>query len=489
MPYGLLDADASGPGGPGTAARAPQRLTEPGDGGEDSSYAVVEASVDLVEEMARHDPVLSRSRTCTGPTTCHSPCWRRSCDALPCLGSASSGRCGRRLARPPSTACVELVRDGPGRHVRLGSLDEVDVHALASALTGAAPGEGLRERLRTQRPATRCSSPSCSAPSTTTACCGSRPASSTSPPVCTPANLHETLVRRLSWLPPETNELLRLASLLGSAFTLHDLAAITGRAVIDVAAWLREASLAGLIVGDGDRLAFRHDLIREAVYGHMLPAERRDLHRAAGQALAHAGAPTQQIAEQFARGALPGDLEAVTLAGTGRPRDDVRLPEQRRRLARARPWRSLRRSWPGRSGAAGADDRPARLVRPLRRRRGDRQQPSSPGARRRVEYTALRGLSAVYGSRGDTAPQIAALHRAAAAAGAPDDEARRLRCIAAQLSLFIGATGVEAARQLAEETLAQGIADRRRDDAVPRPSNARGDRRPSPGTASSAGNT
>ncbi len=118
-------------------------------------------------------------------------------------------------------------------------------------------------------------------------------------------------MRRLSWLPSETNELLRLASLLGGAFTLRDLASITGRPVIDVAAWLREASLAGLVVGDGERLAFRHDLIREAVYGHMLPAERRDLHRAAGQALAHAGAPTPQIAEQFARGALPGDLDAV----------------------------------------------------------------------------------------------------------------------------------------------------------------------------------
>ena len=112
-------------------------------------------------------------------------------------------------------------------------------------------------------------------------------------------------MRRLSWLPSETNELLRLASLLGNTFTLGDLASITGRPVIDVAAWLREASLAGLIVGDGDRLAFRHELVREAVYGHMLPAERRDLHRAAGQALANAGAPTQQVAQQFARGAFP----------------------------------------------------------------------------------------------------------------------------------------------------------------------------------------
>ena len=61
---------------------------------------------------------------------------------------------------------------------------------------------------------------------------------------------------------------------------------MTGSSVIDVASWLREASVAGLITGEGDRLAFRHDLVRDAVYDHMLPAERRDLHRAAAQALA-----------------------------------------------------------------------------------------------------------------------------------------------------------------------------------------------------------
>ena len=162
--------------------------------------------------------------------------------------------------------------------------------------------------------------------------------------------------------------MLRLASLLGSAFTLRDLAAITGRPVIDVAAWLREASLAGLIVGDGDRLAFRHDLIREAVYGHMLPAERRDLHRAAGQALANAGAPTQQIAEQFARGALPGDLEAVSWLERAAletisvsPGSAIALLDDAVALRPARLARA--------GGAAGADDRAARLVRPLRRRR------------------------------------------------------------------------------------------------------------------------
>ena len=62
--------------------------------------------------------------------------------------------------------------------------------------------------------------------------------------------------------------------------------------------------------------------------------------------------------------------------------------------------------------------------------------PARPSAD--VEYAALRGLRAVHGGRGDTAAEIAALHRAAAAPGAPADEARRLRCIAALLSMLDG---------------------------------------------------
>ena len=210
-----------------------------------------------------------------------------------------------------------------------------------------------------------------------------------------PASLHETLVRRLSWLPAETNELLRFASLLGSSFTMHDVATITGRAVIDVAGWLREAALAGLVVGDGDRLTFRHDLVREAVYGHMLPAERRDLHLAAGRALANTTAPVQQVAEQYARGAVPGDLEAV--GWLRRAADDaaVDLAGQRHRApresSRARPARLARTGV-----TAGGVDRTAGAVRPVRRRpsagRGDPRLLAHCGGRVHGTPRAQRGL-------------------------------------------------------------------------------------------------
>ena len=231
--------------------------------------------------------------------------------------------------------------------------------------------------------------------------------------------------------------------------------------MIDVAAWLREASLAGLIVGEGERLAFRHDLIREAVYGHMLPAERRDLHRAAGQALAHTGAPAQQVAEQFARGALPGDLEAVQWLERAAdetmlvaPSTAVALLDQA--VAFAPP------GWPGRAALQ------ARMIEPLTLCGRDRDAEeianivlaASPDAD--IEYATLRGMRAVHAARGDPGGEIAALHRAATAPAAPAGEAQQLRCMAALLSL-IGAPDVTAARTVAETTLAQGITD---DDAM-----------------------
>jgi class 3 adenylate cyclase/DNA-binding CsgD family transcriptional regulator len=424
---------------------------------EDLSYAVIEASVDLLETMARTQPVLVAAEDLHWADDL-------SIGALTAIirrvGMSRFSVVGSLRPSPRPTALdrmVEVVRAGPGRHLHLDSLDQVDVQALASALVGAAPGQGLRERLAA----------TAGNPLFVTELLRSldddgllRIESGVADvaPGVVPSSLNETLVRRLSWLPPETNELLRLASLLGGAFTLRDLAVITGRPVIDVAAWLREASLAGLIVGDDDRLAFRHDLIREAVYGHMLSAERRDLHRAAGQALAHAGAPTQQIARQFALGAMPGDLEAIAwLERAGvetisvSPSSAIALLDDAVSLAPDR--------WPGRPALQ------ARLIEPLAwcGRFEDAEAiantilATSPGGD--VEFAALRGLSSVHGNRGDTAACIATLHRAADAPGAPDDDARRMRCLAAQLSMLTGALSTDAARQIADETMTKAVAD------------------------------
>jgi tetratricopeptide (TPR) repeat protein len=66
---------------------------------------------------------------------------------------------------------------------------------------------------------------------------------------------------------------------------------------------LEEAIRAGVLVDDGDRLRFRHDLLREALYEDLPASLRLALHREAGQRLARSGAAVPRVAEHLARGA------------------------------------------------------------------------------------------------------------------------------------------------------------------------------------------
>ena len=189
-----------------TSSSTPDRTRQPA--ARTSAIAVIEASVDLIEEMARTAAGLGRRR---GPALGRRPVARRA--RRDRRGACTVSRFGvigslRPSPRPPALdRLVERVRDGPRcpcppRLARRGRLctpwpaRSPEPHRARSCVNGCG-----------RRPATRCSSPNCSAPSTTTACCGSSPVSLDVAPGVTPANLHETLVRRLSWLPPETIEL------------------------------------------------------------------------------------------------------------------------------------------------------------------------------------------------------------------------------------------------------------------------------------------
>ena len=126
-----------------------------------------------------------------------------------------------------------------------------------------------------------------------------------------PPTLRLTILRRVSFLPEPTLQTLRSASILGSGFSLTDLATITGRPAVDLSVMLAEAIRARVLEDDGARLRFRHELIRDAIYQDLAGSVRRALHREAGQRLAQSGAPALQVAEHLARGAAAGDSEAV----------------------------------------------------------------------------------------------------------------------------------------------------------------------------------
>ena len=85
--------------------------------------------------------------------------------------------------------------------------------------------------------------------------------------VTLPPTLRLTILRRLSFLSDDALQALQTASVLGSGFSFTDLAAVTGRPAIGLSAALTEAIAARVLEEDGARLRFRHELVRDAIYG------------------------------------------------------------------------------------------------------------------------------------------------------------------------------------------------------------------------------
>ncbi|MFD9483276.1 AAA family ATPase [Streptomyces sp. NPDC059991] len=120
---------------------------------------------------------------------------------------------------------------------------------------------------------------------------------------------------RLAALRPATLHFLRIGSVLGRAFRLADAAALCGRSATDLLGELHEAIAAGLLHDDGERLVFRHDLLRQAVYADLAPSARRALHREAASRLVAAGRASVDAVPHLLKSAEPGDHEAVRLLG------------------------------------------------------------------------------------------------------------------------------------------------------------------------------
>jgi class 3 adenylate cyclase len=99
-----------------------------------------------------------------------------------------------------------------------------------------------------------------------------------------PASVAETVLQRVSRAGDNAGQLLQYLAVTGARANYDILEALVG----DEGALL-EAARAGveehLVQEDGDGLAFRHALIREAILGDLMARERRALHRRVGDAL------------------------------------------------------------------------------------------------------------------------------------------------------------------------------------------------------------
>lgn len=132
-----------------------------------------------------------------------------------------------------------------------------------------------------------------------------------------PSSFAEALTGRLRVVPEGSAEILRLAALLGGRFSVTELAVLLGRPAAELVRGLQDALAAGIVVDTGNQLAFRHPLIRQALYDGMPAAVRAALHAEAARALATSGAGALRVAEQLLASGQPGDGWARGwLAGT-----------------------------------------------------------------------------------------------------------------------------------------------------------------------------
>ncbi|MBL7257389.1 BTAD domain-containing putative transcriptional regulator [Paractinoplanes lichenicola] len=183
----------------------------------------------------------------------------------------------------------------------LGPLAPADLDRMVTALVGAPPGDNLRAlaarsggnplfarelvaALR-QRDAVEIS--------------GGRADIGPEVTVDPPQTLLDAVHAALDVLSPETREVLRLAALLGSEFSVSEVVAVTGRSALDLVGALEEALAAAVLVDSGTDLAFRHPFLRQALVASVPPALRAGLHRHAAEVLAAGGSPLTRVAEQL----------------------------------------------------------------------------------------------------------------------------------------------------------------------------------------------
>ncbi|HEX7163138.1 MAG TPA: AAA family ATPase [Trebonia sp.] len=138
-----------------------------------------------------------------------------------------------------------------------------------------------------------------------------------------PSSLPAAIADRIRFVSAPTREVLRAAALLGVEFAVSDLTTVLGKSVAGLVPALDEARATGVITdaGGGVTLAFRHPLIREALYAELPAAVRGAWHRDAGHALAAAGAPPDRVARQLLR-AITGP-DGTAEAGTKADADPV----------------------------------------------------------------------------------------------------------------------------------------------------------------------
>ena len=217
--------------------------------------------------------------------------------------------------RPPreSTPLVhvlEQLRQEGARSIELGPLDEAAVARLAKDMLAAEPDESILEQL-----AAADGSPFIAVETLLGLQEENRirvvDGRAELLDGALPRRVHVKMRERLGRLSDEASDAVTVAASLGRRFTFDELARTLGRPASDLLTPVGELLEASLLVERDEKLAFWHDITREAVRDSVPVTARRALDRQAAGVLLEAGALPVEVAVQLAASAEPGDEVAI----------------------------------------------------------------------------------------------------------------------------------------------------------------------------------
>jgi DNA-binding CsgD family transcriptional regulator len=421
----------------------------------DASVAGVEVLVALADELSAAAPTVLVVDDLQWADEASLIVWHQLAASIDQLRLLLIGTCRQTARTEVRQVRAAVVRRG-GAVITLGPLPETDVATLVTAMVGAPPGDRLR-RLTAQAAGNPLYVRELVDALMREQAVEIRPTAEVSVArEQLPASLTAVLSDRLSSVSAETEQMLQTAALLGGRFAVTDLAVVLRRTVSDLATSLREAVAAGILVGSGPELAFRHLLIQQALYESMPLALSTALHAEAARELATAGADALSVAQQLSAANRPGEDWARRWLIQSAPVLTARAPQLAADL--------LRRELDGApAGAEASDDLVADLVRALlaagfyeeAARRADRALTAMTDPLRRAETYWM--LARAQMSAGDNNGAVTTMGQALASADLPGEWRPRSLALLAMVQRGTGdldATEATASQALtaAEET-------------------------------------
>jgi DNA-binding CsgD family transcriptional regulator len=127
-----------------------------------------------------------------------------------------------------------------------------------------------------------------------------------------PRRVHDSVRERLRGMSDPAQHAATVAGSLGRRFSFDELARMLDHSPSALLSPVQELINCGVLVESHERLAFRHDITRDAVRASVPVSVRRALDRHAADVLLAAGATSVEVAAQLAASAEPGDEVAIT---------------------------------------------------------------------------------------------------------------------------------------------------------------------------------